>query len=278
MIFALGIFIGLVMGLTGAGGAILAVPLLIVITGLPLTQVALIGLITVASAAALGAYLAWRKSQVRYRAASLMALIGACTAPLGLSLAAVTPNRWLSLLFAIILVAVALRLWRQALAAPAPQAMDRVPAQDEGTEPRRKTLFCRLNDSTGRLIWTGSCTLCIAVTGAVTGFLSGLLGVGGGFFIVPALHSATALSMHSAVGTSLMAIALTSAGVVLVAVLKGHALPMLLTLPMVAGALLGISAGRVMAPRLAGARLQLGFAGLLSLVALSMAARAVGYL
>ena len=276
MIFALGIFIGLVMGLTGAGGAILAVPLLMVLTGLPLPQVALVALVTVAAAAALGAYLAWRKSHVRYRAASLMALIGACTAPLALAIAAVTPNIWLSILFSIILGFVALRLWRQALSAPQEPSASPVALQQEAEH--KKSPFCRLNDSTGRLIWTGSCTLCIAVTGAVTGFLSGLLGVGGGFFIVPALHNTTELSMHSAVGTSLMAIALTSAGVVLVAMLKGHAVPLPLTLPMVGGALLGISAGRVLAPRLAGAKLQLAFAGLLSLVALDMAARAAGYL
>lgn len=276
MIFALGIFIGLVMGLTGAGGAILAVPLLMFLTGLPLSQVAPLALMTVAAAAALGAYLAWRKSYVRYRAAGLMALIGALTAPLGLVLAAVTPNTWLSLLFSLILGFVALRLWRQALFAPRELPVGAASPQDE--VERKKSPFCRLNDSTGRLIWTGSCTLCIAVTGAVTGFLSGLLGVGGGFFIVPALHNTTELSMHSAVGTSLMAIALTSAGVVLAALLKGHVVPLALVMPMVGGALLGISTGRVLAPRLAGTKLQLGFAGLLSLVALNMAARAAGYL
>ena len=112
----------------------------------------------------------------------------------------------------------------------------------------------------------------------MTGFLSGLLGIGGGFFLVPALHNTTELSMHAAVGTSLMAIALTSLGVVIAALLKGHVVPLPLALPMMAGALLGISTGRVLAPRFAGAKLQLGFAGLLSLVALDMVARAAGYL
>lgn len=276
MVFVIGIFIGLVMGLTGAGGAILAVPLLMAVTALSLPQVAPTALVTVAAAAAFGAYLAWRKSFVRYRAAGLMALIGSCTAPLGLALAAVTPSNWLSLLFALILCFVALRLWQQALSAGKDDAMFTVLASEGAAH--RKTPFCNLNDSTGRLIWTGSCTLCIAVTGAVTGFLSGLLGVGGGFFIVPALHNNTALSMHSAVGTSLMAIALTSVGVVLAALLKGQVIPLSLTAPMVCGALLGIGIGRAMAPRLAGTKLQLGFAALLVLVAVDMTARAAGYL
>jgi len=275
MIFALGIFIGLVMGLTGAGGAILAVPLLMALTSLPLVEAAPVALLTVASAAALGAYLAWRKSHVRYRAAGLMALIGALTAPLGLSVAVRVPNAWLSLLFSFVLAFVGLRLWRQAMGTLQEKAVDAAELQISA-EPRNER-FCRLNDSTGRLIWTGSCTLCIAVTGAVTGFLSGLLGVGGGFFIVPALHSTTELSMSSAVGTSLMAIALTSLGVVAVAVFKGHAVPVLLALPMIGGALLGICAGRSLAPYLSGAKLQLCFASLLGVVALQMAARATGH-
>ncbi|MES2682169.1 MAG: sulfite exporter TauE/SafE family protein [Pseudomonadota bacterium] len=273
MIFALGIFIGLVMGLTGAGGSILVVPLLMAATGWGLQQVAPTALLAVASAAGLGAYLAWRKSQVRYRAATLMAFIGAFTAPLGLAAAGMVSSAVLSLLFVAILGLVSVRLWRQVMN-PVPVTVTQVLSQRDLAEGQQR--LCRLNDSSGRLIWTSPCALCISITGAVTGFLSGLLGVGGGFFIVPALHSATELSMHSAVGTSLMAIALTSFGALLGAVWQGHTLTWALAWPLMGGALLGISLGRQLAPKLAGARLQLAFASLVSLVALGMAVRATG--
>lgn len=274
MIFALGIFIGLVMGLTGAGGSILVVPLLMAATGWGLQQVAPTALLAVASTAGLGAYLAWRKSQVRYRAATLMAFIGAFTAPLGLTAAGMVSSNTLSLLFVLILTLVSLRLWRQVLNPVAVTQAARA-QQDTAADQQR---LCRLNDSSGKLIWTSSCALCISITGAVTGFLSGLLGVGGGFFIVPALHSATELSMHSAVGTSLMAIALTSSGALLGAVWQGHSLAWALALPLMGGALLGISLGRQLAPKLAGARLQQAFASLVSLVAVGMALRVMGLL
>lgn len=272
MIFVLGTFIGLVMGLTGAGGSILVVPILMAVTGWSLQQVAPTALLTVAAAAGLGAYLAWRKSQVRYRAAALMALIGAFTAPLGLATASMVSSMSLSLLFVAILGMVSVRLWRQVLN---PAAIIQAASAQPSSANRQKRL-CRLNDSSGRLIWTSPCALCISITGAVTGFLSGLLGVGGGFFIVPALHSTTELSVHSAVGTSLMAIALTSSGALLGAVWQGHGLAWSLAMPLVGGALLGISIGRRLAPKLAGARLQQVFASLVSLVAVAMAVRVTG--
>ena len=137
--------------------------------------------------------------------------------------------------------------------------------------------MCRLNPETGRIVWTRASAAVIAVIGAVTGLLSGLLGVGGGFVIVPALRAATELSMHSAVATSLMAIALTSLGTFAGAVLQGRALPWLVALPFVAGALLGMLAGHALAPRIAGPRLQQGFAVLMLVVALGMTTHAVGW-
>ena len=268
-VLLLGFFIGLVMGLTGAGGSILAVPLLMFFTGQSLPAVASAALVTVATAAALGAWLAWRQSQVRYRAAGLMALVGLGTAPLGLAAANAAPASGLSLAFAMLLGFVALHYWRQGLSEARPsEAPVFSSLSDDGK-------ICQINDITGRLIWTGPCALCVALTGAMTGFLSGLLGVGGGFFIVPALNRATPLHMTSATGTSLMAIALTSGGVVLVSVLSGHAPLWSLVLPLMTGALLGMSIARRFVRELPVAALRLGFAALLSVVALLMVWRSV---
>ena len=102
-----------------------------------------------------------------------------------------------------------------------------------------------------------------------------VLNMGGGFFIVPALNRATPLHMTSATGTSLMAIALTSGGVVLVSVLSGHAPLWSLVLPLMTGALLGMSIARRFVRELPVAALRLGFAALLSVVALLMVWRSV---
>ena len=268
MSLVLGITVGLVLGLTGAGGSILAVPLLMVALSWPMTQAVPVALIAVAAAAAMGSYLAWRKSYVRYRAAILMAVAGVLFAQLGLRVADVLPQSKLSLIFAVVLTLVASRMFVQAWRAPADAAVVRAAVEGDGEHAHGP--ICRLHPSTGRIVWTRVSALVIAMIGAAAGFLSGLLGVGGGFVIVPALRVATQLSMHSAVATSLMAIAITSLGTVGGALLQGRELPLMVALPFVAGALLGMLGGHALAPRIAGPRLQQGFAVLMLGIAIGM--------
>lgn len=262
MSILLGIVVGLVLGLTGAGGSILAVPLLMAGLGWSLTQAAPIALLAVAAAAALGSYLAWRRSYVRYRAATLMSIVGVITSPLGLHAADRLPAAALSLLFAVILGMVAIRMLLQSLAKP-------------GESAAHGARICRYDPLSGRLIWTWTSAAVLAAIGALTGFLSGLLGVGGGFFIVPALRAATELTMQSAIATSLMTIALTSVGTVASAALVGRDIPLLVALPFVVGSLLGMAGGRQLAPRIKGAHLQQGFALLQFAVAIGMAVHAL---
>ena len=268
---ALGALVGLVLGLTGAGGAAIAVPLLMWGLGWTLPQAAPVALLAVSGSAAFGTLTAWDRTYVRYRAALLMAATGLLTAPLGLWAADRLPLSWLSGLFAAVLVLVALRLWRQSRRAQAPRAPD---PELVGEDVPARGPWGRLNPQSGRLVWDRRCFSAVGGTGLVTGFLSGLLGVGGGFVIVPALRALTELSMHSAVATSLMAVALTSASTVLLALLHGRDFPLLVALPFVLGAVLGMSAGRWLAPRLPAALLQRGFAVLLLGVAIGMALHA----
>ncbi|MEW6167642.1 MAG: sulfite exporter TauE/SafE family protein [Pseudomonadota bacterium] len=267
---ALGLVAGLVLGLTGAGGSILAVPLLMIGLGWSLPQAAPVALLAVSAAAAFGTVAAWDVSYVRYRAALLMSAAGALASPLGLWAAGRLPSGILLTLFALAMSLVAVRMLRQARAQPDETRIVRAAVAGEGAAAGGPV--CRLNE-TDRLIWTPACLRRVAQIGAATGFLSGLLGVGGGFVIVPALRAWTELSMHSAIATSLMAIALTSGGTALVAAFMGPAYDWALTLPFVAGALGGMLAGRKLAPRIAGPQLQSGFAILMLLTALGLLAR-----
>ena len=69
----LGLLVGVILALTGAGGGILAVPALVFGTGIGVAQAGPIGLLAVGIAASLGAILGLRAGQVRYRAALLIA-------------------------------------------------------------------------------------------------------------------------------------------------------------------------------------------------------------
>ena len=269
-IVALGLLVGLILGLCGAGGAILAVPMLIFALNWDVAQSAPVALVAVAASAALGAVIGLRQGCVRYRAALLMAATGGAMTPLGVYLAHRAPVGPLAIIFALVLMYVAARMFRQArrtLAAAGPGA-----GPDCERSPGRPPAPCRLSMITGRLMWTAPCARALALSGLVTGFLSGLLGVGGGFVIVPALCRATDLPMNSIVATSLMVIALVSSFAVASSAFAGH-MDFSIAWPFAAGALAGMLVGRTIAPRIAGPKLQQCFAVLAAVVAVGLVAR-----
>ena len=260
---ALGALVGLVLALTGAGGAILAVPLLVFGLHLSMAQAAPVGLLAVAVAAGLGAFLGWRERTLRYKAAGLMAATGLLASPAGLWLAQRLPNTPLMVVFAMTLGVVAWRTLRKA---------QRELRGEPDARPHAPP--CRLDLATGRLHWTMPCARALAAAGAGAGFLSGLLGVGGGFVIVPTLLAVTDLPMKAVVATSMGVLALVSLGGVAGASVLG-VVPWAVALPFAAGAVAGLLAGRLFVARLAGPRLQQGFASLCAAVAVGLLARAL---
>jgi uncharacterized membrane protein YfcA len=112
------------------------------------------------------------------------------------------------------------------------------------------------------------------LVGVVIGTLTGFLGVGGGFLVVPALVLLTGMPMKRAVGTSLLVIALNSA-----AGLVGHlgegALDLGQTAAFTVAALLGALAGQRLAARWSAARLRRSFAAFVMVVGGAVAVQAV---
>ena len=257
----LGLVVGLILALTGAGGGILAVPLLVFGTGMDVAAAGPIGLLAVGMAAALGAVLGLRSGLVRYRAALLVAAAGMLLSPAGLWAARLVDAHWLGLLFALTLLYVAFRTYRQA-AGP-------TPSSDIGSPP-----VCVRAENTGRFSWTRPCARALALSGIVAGFLSGLLGVGGGFVMVPALRRYTDLPIQSAVATSLAVVAIISVTGVAAATVQGS-LDWYTAAPFAAGALAGMLAGRSLGARVAGPQLQKAFAIVAALVAAGMIVKAL---
>jgi len=109
----LGAAVGLILALTGAGGGIIGVPLLVFGLGLPIQQAGPIGLLAVGLAAGLGSLLGLRQGILRYRAAALIGACGLLTVPAGVFLARHIPNQPLTLAFALLLGWTGWRaLWR----------------------------------------------------------------------------------------------------------------------------------------------------------------------
>ena len=257
----LGALIGLVMALTGAGGGVLAIPLLVFGLHLPLQQAAPIGLVAVGLAALIGAVLGLRQGIVRYRAAALIGAVGMLVAPLGVYLAQRLPNRPLMGAFGLVLIYTAWRMLRR------PVQAAQLPV----------SVLCRVNSKDQRLTWTRPCALALAGTGLIAGLLSGLLGVGGGFVIIPALRRHTDLDIRSIQATSLAVIALVSISAIASAAVH-EPVRWSVALPFAAGAVLALLLGRAVAQKLDAQRLQQAFAWFCALIALLMLGRALGWI
>ena len=256
-ILSLGLAIGVVLGATGAGGAILSVPLLTLALPLSVNQASPIALLAVTAASTLAAILGLKEGIVRYKAAALMAAAGLLLSPSGFYLAHRLPNTPLVVLFVFVLIWVAVRMWHS----PTPILI-------APSAVSTSVFSCEQSTSTGKFIWTRPCARALALTGGIAGFLSGLIGVGGGFIIVPSLKTNTNLDMRSIVATSLAVIALVSAGSVAVSASHG-ALDWSIGAPFSLGTVLGMLVGRHLAKRVAQQMLSRGFA-VLALVAATL--------
>lgn len=255
---ALGILVGILMGLTGAGGGILSVPLLVFFLDLPISEAAPIALCAVALASSIGAILGLKNKVLRYKAAGFMAIFGLALSPLGLWLAPQIPNAPLQILFSLILLYVAIRLLSQAR-----NELKGIP------EPNRKPPPCLINPAIGKLQWTVPCARALTLSGSLAGFLSGLLGVGGGFIIVPALKRYTDLPMKSIVATSLGVLAIVTGGGAIFSAASGN-LNLIVAAPFSLAALVGLLFGQLIGKKMSGPNIQLIFAIFTLLIAISL--------
>jgi len=253
--------VGLSLGLTGGGGSLFAVPLLVY--GLAMTPRDAVGvsLISVGVVALIGVARRIRSGLLVPRGAALMAVGGAACAPLGSWLAAQLPELILLVAFAILMMFIAVLMWRTA---GRPGVGKEVPAQPDGAEGV-SSLACRF-DPAGKLRVTSRCAIRLIVAGAVTGLFSGLFGVGGGFLVVPALIFTTGMSVHRAVATSLLVIVLISASGSVMYVTTHPSMPWATVALFVAGGIAGLEVGGRLSRRVGGVALQRGFAAAILLV------------
>ena len=251
-----GIVVGLALGLTGGGGSIFAVPLLIHGVGVAPREAIDLSLVAVAATSAFGAMGALRASMIEYRAGLVFAAGGIFAAPIGVRWGQYVSARVTVSGFAVLMVLVALLMWRKASRDPEGASVvraDFVPGGDGGGA------ICRLHPDE-RLRLTAPCSAALGATGIGTGLLAGFFGVGGGFVIVPALTFLSEMSIHRAVATSLFVIALVASSAAGSALLQGHRWSWALAVSFTTGGLAGMGLGRVLARRMAGPTLQKVFA------------------
>ena len=252
-IVSIGLFIGLVLALTGAGGSILAIPLLMLGLHLSLQQAAPIALLAVLLAAIIGTIQGLYKNTVRYRTALLIASFGVAFAPLGVWVAGHIPSDILSLIFAAVMLYVAWHMWHQT-------------SITQNNQQNLPEMPCMINKVTSRLYWTAVCTRRLVATGMLAGFVSGLLGVGGGFVIVPSLRKVSNFKMQTVVATSLMVVSIVSI-VSIISYNFAAPLQWAIAIPFVLSTIVGLLIGSQFSQKIATKISQRGFAMLAILAA-----------
>lgn len=230
-----GLAIGVLLGLLGGGGSILAVPVLVYVLGEPVKDATTESLLIVGVTALAGAVAASRARRVHWRAGLAFAGTGALGSLVGTALNRTIDPRVILLGFALLLLASALAMLRgnraQVRQGPTPVRWNRV-----------------------------------LLAGAGTGVLTGFFGVGGGFVIVPALTLTVGLALPAAIGTSLFVIALTSS-VALGAHLASGGVNAVLAGAFASAAVAGAIAGSHLQGRVPERALRTAFAALLVSVA-----------
>ena len=173
------LLVGLVLGLLGSGGSILTVPVLVYLVGEPnkLAIAESLGIVTLVSF--VGALPFVYRRQVSWRCVGLFGGPGMGGAYLGAWLSTFMTGAVQLGIFAVVMLLAAVMMFRR----QSPAATD---------------------NNTPRVFWK------VMLDGLGVGVLTGLVGVGGGFLIVPALVLLGGLSMHLAIGTSLFIISVKS--------------------------------------------------------------------
>jgi len=226
-----GLPIGLQLGATGTGGAILAVPALVYVAGIPPQEAAAMSLVIVAASAWFGVWEYGRLGLVNPKATAAFSGTGIVGSWMGASGHQLVRGEALLVLFGLLLLLSRYLMSRQSRTAP--------PDPESGCAAR----------------FPKTCWLKLAELGLVVGILNGFFGVGGGFMIVPALALFAGFTPRQAVGTSLSIIALISLGGIARHIEVGalnDALTALVVLGSAVGMLLGTRIGSMVSSKTMG--------------------------
>ncbi|APC97181.1 sulfite exporter TauE/SafE family protein [Francisella frigiditurris] len=192
LVILFGLLCGIALGLTGGGGSILAVPMLIYGLKLPYEEAVTISLLVVGLTAMLGFLSKLR--DIEFSAVLILATVGMIITPIGAIISEHLPRNILLLGFSGLMIFVG--IWTM------------IKPIIFKTANNRETA-CKYTDD-GKLYLAWKCKLVLAIAGVITGTLTGLFGVGGGFLIIAALIFVAKMPMKKAIVTSLFIVFLIS--------------------------------------------------------------------
>jgi uncharacterized membrane protein YfcA len=269
----LGGLVGFLSGMFGVGGGFLMTPLLMMV-GIPPTVAAATDSCQIAAASASGTFAHARMGNVDYKLGGLMLLGGIGGGAVGVQIIKVlrqvgNADFLIMVTYVVVLGLIggymfveslgALRGTRRgASARPKPSRMARLllrlPLQTDFPKSGiRHSVFVPI-------------ALC-----ALVGILAAIMGVGGGFIMIPAMVYLLRMPMHVAVGTDLFQILFTASGVTLMQASVNHTVDVVLAMVLALGSTVGAQLGARVAKRLRGEQLRIILSGIVVIVCIKMA-------
>jgi uncharacterized membrane protein YfcA len=278
LLLGLGGLVGLLSGLFGVGGGFLLTPLLIMI-GIPPTVAAASDSNQIVAAASSGSFAHSRSGNVDYKMGLLLLLGGVAGGTAGVQLikllrATGQAGFAIRVTYVVMLAGIgtymffdslrALRLARTGVCPPPVAA-----------EARRPSFYARLVQVLpGKMTFERSgvriSVLMPLALGALVGVLAAIMGVGGGFIMVPVMVYLLRMPMHVVVGTSLFQILFTCVNVTVLQAWFNHTVDFLLALTLLVGSTSGAQVGARLSKRLKADQLKILMAGIILVVMVVM--------
>jgi uncharacterized protein len=278
LLLGLGGLVGLLSGLFGVGGGFLLTPLLIMI-GIPPTVAAASDSNQIVAAASSGSFAHSRSGNVDYKMGVLLLLGGLAGGSAGVQLIKILRATGqagfaIRLTYVVMLAGIGSYMFLDSLRALR-FARARIPAAREQEGTYRPSLYARMVQALpGRMTFERSGVRISVVMplglGALVGVLAAIMGVGGGYIMVPVMVYLLRMPMHVVVGTSLFQILFTCVNVTVLQAWLNHTVDFLLALTLLVGSTSGAQVGARLSRKLKADQLKIMMAVIILVVMVVM--------
>ena len=272
----LGLAVGLLSGLFGVGGGFLLTPLLIMF-GIPSTVAAATDSNQIVAASTSGTYAHWKVGNVDFKMGLLLIIGGVLGGTVGVQFikllrAMGNADFLITLTYVLMLGSVGSYMFIESLQSMKKQKSGQVAAEEK---PRKESAYARLLKSipfqtSFARSGVNMSMLIPLILGILVGILAAIMGVGGGFIMVPVMVYLLRMPMHVVVGTSLFQILFTCVNVTIMQAKTNHTVDFVLALLLLLGSTLGAQVGTKVGKKLHGDQLKILLASLVLVVCVKM--------
>jgi uncharacterized membrane protein YfcA len=271
LVFGLGAIVGILSGIFGVGGGFLMTPLLIMI-GIPPTVAAASDSNQIVGASTSGTLAHYKMGNVDFKMGILLLIGGVIGGTLGVQLIKVlrqagNADFLIQVTYVLMLGFVGVYMFVESLQALKKKKVSRVSKKESSYAKLVKRLPWQTNFEKSGIRLS---ILMPLVLGGFVGVLAAIMGVGGGFIMVPVMVYLLRMPMHVVVGTSLFQILFTCIDVTIMQSYTNHTVDFILAVILLLGSTLGAQFGAKLSKRLKGDQLKILLASIVLVVMVKM--------